>query len=105
MGNTSGLVRVRVRAQGKTVIPGELISEEHFNKARSNLIWVCVKERIFRGYRSMGSSGLVCVVRGDCHDRVLSRPNILITPLARAVLTHKSGAHEANKGQINLYEY
>lgn len=105
MGNTSGLVRVRVRAQGKTVIPGELttklvatlygfVSKKDFSEGIE--AWVAVGWSVW----SAATATIVWVLGGG-----LSRPNILITPLARAVLTHKSGAHEANKGQINLYEY
>jgi hypothetical protein len=45
MGDTSGLVGVRVLAQSKTVVPGELVFEERGNEAPGNLIRVCIGER------------------------------------------------------------
>jgi hypothetical protein len=91
MGDASGLVRVRVLAQGKTVISGMLFPEERRNKVPSDLIRVRIKEgRHCRGDRAGVELG-VRVHRTKTHG--LATRNW--------ALMGKSGAQKADKGQIS----
>ena len=91
MGNTSGFVGVRVLAQGKsckTVMSGDLIFEERFDKAPSNLIRVFVKVMI------LCRSGVARHVRSVMVERAKSRG--LAT---RVGPKDKNGAQDDDNGQ------
>jgi hypothetical protein len=63
MGDASGPVSVRVLAQGKSVVFGELFFEEPCNKAPSNLIRVGIVRSLFKEDRPGDRLGVELGVR------------------------------------------